>query len=101
MPDLNIKILKGRVLQFTKNPFKYNIDASCNIIEKGGVLIIDNKIKDVDLFSKLKQKHPKTDIYDYGDNLICPGFIDCHMHYPQTRIIASYGRSVIYSPSSI
>ena len=95
MPDLNIKILKGRVLQFTKNPFKYNIDASCNIIEKGGVLIIDNKIKDVDLFSKLKQKHPKTDIYDYGDNLICPGFIDCHMHYPQTRIIASYGKRLL------
>ena len=55
MSDLNVKILKGRVLQFTENPFKHNISASCNLIEKGGVLIIDDKIEDVDHYSKLKK----------------------------------------------
>ena len=53
MSDFNVKILKGRVLQFTENPFEHNISASCNLIEKGGVLIIDDKIEDVGHYSKL------------------------------------------------
>ncbi|MEL6211387.1 MAG: guanine deaminase, partial [Pseudomonadota bacterium] len=29
------------------------------------------------------------------DGLICPGFIDTHVHYPQTAIIASWGKRLI------
>lgn len=32
---------------------------------------------------------------DYGDALILPGFVDCHAHFPQTGIIASWGRRLI------
>lgn len=32
----------------------------------------------------------------YGqDHLICPGFVDAHVHYPQTAIIASWGKRLI------
>ena len=35
-------------------------------------------------------------VTDYGrDALILPGFIDCHVHYPQTQIIGSYGRQLL------
>jgi guanine deaminase len=30
-----------------------------------------------------------------GDHLILPGFIDAHAHYPQTAIIASWGKRLI------
>jgi guanine deaminase len=32
---------------------------------------------------------------DYGQNLILPGFVDAHMHYPQTGIVASWGKRLI------
>ena len=39
---------------------------------------------------------PGLDVADYGrDSLILPGFIDCHVHYPQTQIIGSYGRQLL------
>ena len=32
---------------------------------------------------------------EYGDKLILPGFVDAHVHYPQTGIIASWGKRLI------
>src|SRR5262245_61302980 len=29
------------------------------------------------------------------DRLILPGFIDCHVHYPQTQIIGAHGEQLI------
>jgi guanine deaminase len=34
-------------------------------------------------------------LYDYSGRLIMPGFIDCHAHYPQTEMIASYGSQLL------
>jgi len=36
-----------------------------------------------------------TDITHYTDGLIMPGFIDTHVHYPQTEMIASYGEQLL------
>jgi guanine deaminase len=39
---------------------------------------------------------PGTHIKEYGpDALILPGFIDCHVHYPQTQIIGAYGEQLL------
>ncbi|MBT8090665.1 MAG: guanine deaminase [Gammaproteobacteria bacterium] len=34
-------------------------------------------------------------LVDYPGKLIVPGFIDCHVHYPQLDIIASYGEQLL------
>ena len=36
-----------------------------------------------------------VDVVDYSDKLITPGLIDCHVHYPQIDIIASYGEQLL------
>jgi guanine deaminase len=43
----------------------------------------------------LRKAHPQATVQDYGDRLICPGFVDAHVHYPQTAIIASWGKRLI------
>ena len=90
-----MKILKGIVLSFKKNPFFNNIEDSVNIVEDGGILINDGIIEEVNNFSAIKNKYPLAKIYDYGKYLITAGFIDCHMHYPQTGIISSFGKRLI------
>ena len=35
------------------------------------------------------------EVVDYSDKLIIPGMIDCHVHYPQIDIIASYGEQLL------
>lgn len=35
------------------------------------------------------------EVTDYSGHLIVPGFVDIHMHYPQTDVIASYGSRLL------
>ena len=90
-----MKLLKGTILSFINNPFLVSANNSVSLIETGGVLINGPFIKQVGKFSTLQSQYPHAEIYDYGKNLITSGFIDCHMHYPQTGIIASYGKRLL------
>jgi len=42
------------------------------------------------------QLPPGTEVKEYGgDTVIMAGFIDCHVHYPQTQIIGAFGEQLI------
>src|SRR5882724_5667997 len=36
-----------------------------------------------------------TNVTHYKDCIILPGFIDAHVHYPQTQMIAAFGRKLL------
>jgi len=56
-----------------------------------GLLIVDGGlIKAVGDYARLRAGlAPGTPLHDYSGKLIVPGFIDTHIHYPQTDMIAS------------
>ena len=62
---------------------------------RGGVLAVNGRIEAVGNADDLRRNHPDAPVTDYGDCLILPGFIDAHVHYPQTGIIASWGKRLI------
>ncbi|MGR3513096.1 MAG: guanine deaminase [Paracoccaceae bacterium] len=62
---------------------------------RGGVLIAGGKIEMVGHGATLRDRFPQARVTDYGDKLILPGFVDAHVHYPQTAIIASWGKRLI------
>lgn len=37
----------------------------------------------------------ENDYLDYRDKLIVPGFVDTHLHYPQTEMIGAYGEQLL------
>ncbi|EHD23818.1 MULTISPECIES: guanine deaminase [Brenneria] len=39
--------------------------------------------------------HAGVEVTDYRDKLIVPGFIDTHIHYPQTEMIGAYGEQLL------
>jgi guanine deaminase len=43
----------------------------------------------------LKGLPSNVKVVEHGDKLIIPGLIDCHVHYPQIDIIASYGERLL------
>ncbi|RYH01848.1 guanine deaminase [Salipiger sp. IMCC34102] len=61
----------------------------------GAVLIDGDRIAAVGPAERLRADHPQAPVTDYGDALIGPGFVDAHMHYPQTAMIASWGKRLI------
>lgn len=87
-------LLLGQVLSFTGDPFQDGPNAArCE--SHGAVLVEAGRILDVGPADTLKLRHPQATRHDYGRALISAGFIDAHVHYPQTAIIASWGKRLI------
>jgi guanine deaminase len=88
------KILFGQTLAFDGDPFSDGLDCAKHTT-KGAVAISEGKIIAVGSQSDVKAQFPEAKITDYGDGLIIPGFVDTHVHYPQTAIVASWGKRLI------
>ena len=68
-------------------------------LEEDGLLVIgsNHKGKQVvlavgsyqSLITGLRDKHPDLLIQHLPDRIIAPGFVDMHIHYPQTDVIGS------------
>ena len=88
--------IRGRCLSYRDNPFTAPIKDCLRYEEDGLVVMEGGKITATgaaqELLPKLGETVPVT---QYNDALICPGFIDCHVHYPQTEIIGAFGKQLI------
>ncbi|MDQ2064877.1 guanine deaminase [Xinfangfangia sp. CPCC 101601] len=87
-------LLLGQVLSFTADPFVEGPSAARHISE-GAVLVEHGRIAAVGEAAALKAAHPQAQRHDYGRALISAGFVDAHVHYPQTAMIASWGKRLI------
>ncbi|ACM00065.1 Guanine deaminase [Cereibacter sphaeroides KD131] len=87
-------LLLGQVLSFTADPFLEG-EAAARHESHGAVLVEDGRIAAVGPAEALRAAHPRARVTDYGQALISAGFIDAHVHYPQTAIIASWGKRLI------
>jgi guanine deaminase len=87
-------ILLGQVLSFHADPFAAGPEAAHHEAQ-GAVVIEAGKIAATGPAVKLRAAYPQARVTDYGNCLISAGFIDAHVHYPQTAIIASWGKRLI------
>ena len=88
------ELVLGQYLQFTDAPIHHGPDA-LHHENSGAILISEGIIQEIGPAEALRRAHPDTPITDHGQGLIVPGFIDAHAHYPQTGIIASWGKRLI------
>ena len=89
------KLLTGQTLTFQGDPFAAPWEDCVRINSAGGVLIEGAEIIAVGDAATLKSEHGQAEVISYGNDLICPGFVDAHVHYPQTAMIASWGKRLI------
>ncbi len=93
--DMTKVLLLGQTLGFSGNPLTGDWAQAVRYDPRGGVLIAGDRIIATGDGAALRAAHPDAQIVDYGDKLISAGFVDAHMHYPQTGIIASWGKQLI------
>lgn len=87
-------LILGQVLSFTADPFQAG-EAAARHERQGAVAVRDGKIIEVGPADRLRAAYRDASVTDYGDALVMAGFIDAHVHYPQTAIIASWGKRLI------
>jgi len=88
------RLILGQTLAFAGDPFVQGLGA-VHHDRRGGVLVSDGIIRAVGDGAALRARHPEAAVTDHGAALILPGFVDAHAHYPQTAIIASWGKRLI------
>ncbi len=88
--------VRGRLVSFKDNPFHKPLE-ECLYYESDGVLVMENGLITHigSAETVLATLEPDTPVEHYKNALILPGFIDCHVHYPQTEIIGAFGEQLI------
>ncbi|WP_226622836.1 guanine deaminase [Alloyangia pacifica] len=84
----------GQTLSFAASPFDEGPEAAR--FESAGALLVEGgMIRETGSAAGLRAAHPEAEVVDHGAALIVPGFVDAHAHYPQTPMIASWGKRLI------
>ena len=84
----------GQTLWFDGNPTLDGPGAAIHNT-RGAIVVQAGQVKDRGTSDEMTAKYPDAARIDHGNALILPGFIDAHVHYPQTAIIASWGKRLI------
>ncbi|MYM86288.1 guanine deaminase [Rugamonas sp. FT82W] len=87
MPN-NLQAYRGSLLHFLADPA---FSAQSHAWHEDGLLIVaDGKVQASGDYAALHATLPPgAELHDYSGKLLMPGFIDTHVHYPQTDMIAS------------
>ncbi|MGE8505572.1 MAG: guanine deaminase [Pseudomonas sp.] len=91
----NTKAYRAAILHSLADPAVVGVEQSYQYFEDGILLIENGKVAQVGAASDLLPQLAGVDVQHYRDALITPGFIDTHIHYPQTGMIASYGEQLL------
>jgi guanine deaminase len=96
MPEPTTAI-RGPALTFTGDPFAAGVKATLRYESDAIIGMAGGKVTHFGTADRVRaQLPPGTHIKEYGrDALILPGFIDCHVHYPQTQIIGAEGEKLL------
>ncbi len=89
--------IRGPVLTYTGDAFLDGLEPTMRYEPDAIVAMSGGKITRFGPARKVRSQLPRgTKIREYGrDTVILAGFIDCHVHYPQTPIIGAYGGQLI------
>ncbi len=89
-----MKAFRARIVDFIDDPLLS--DQAWRYFEDGLLIVDQGKVQGCGDYQELKASlNEETEIIDYSGYLIMPGFIDSHVHYPQTDIIASHGTQLL------
>jgi len=86
---------RGEILHFLSDPAKGQAD-SHQYFQDGVLVVTNGLVESVGPASDVLATLPNTvEIKQHHNGLLIPGFVDTHIHYPQTEIIGSYGEQLL------
>jgi len=91
-----VTAFRASIFHCLRNPGSAADDAATEYLDDGILLIRDGLVERIGQADSLLKILPEDiRLVDLTGQLIVPGFVDCHVHYPQVDIIASYGEQLL------
>jgi len=86
----------GSILHFRSDPGRDDAPDAYEYWERGVLIVTAGQVEAVGpADALLRESGPELQRVDHGQRLIMPGFIDTHIHYAQTDVIAAGGRNLL------
>ncbi|PHR62639.1 MAG: guanine deaminase [Robiginitomaculum sp.] len=86
---------RGRIAHLLGDPGSTGQSKALAHFEDGCLLVEAGKIVGCDHWDKLSPDSGQWQLIEHGSSLILPGFVDTHIHFAQTDIIASFGQHLL------
>jgi guanine deaminase len=95
MKTVHPSVYRASILHFLSDPLKED-EHSYEYFEDGVLVVDEGKVIQLgDANALLAQLDHPAKLVDLRGQLIIPGFVDTHLHYPQIDIMASYGDTLL------
>ncbi|MDH3587409.1 MAG: guanine deaminase [Gammaproteobacteria bacterium] len=87
---------RGSVFHCLADPGEQDDEKAIAWLEDGLLVVEDGLITELgEADALMGLLSDDTRVEDFSGKLIVPGLIDCHVHYPQIDVIASYGEELL------
>jgi guanine deaminase len=94
--SLTRKAYRAAILHSLDDPALVGVQASYEYFADGVLVVEDGRISALGAASEvLLTLADDVEVSHYPDALITPGFIDTHIHFPQTGMVGSYGEQLL------
>ncbi|MBI3528458.1 MAG: guanine deaminase [Betaproteobacteria bacterium] len=91
-----LRAYRGSLLHFLGDPGDGDATSAVRYFDDGLLIVENGLVKAADDARLLLPTLPAgAQIADYSGRLLLPGFIDTHIHYPQTDMIAAYAAQLL------
>ena len=88
--DTAVRVLRGRTVSFRDDPRVVGPDRAMQRHDDGAVVVgQQGRILWHGAFADLPREHAEAPCERYGREVILPGLIDAHVHFPQYRMLAA------------
>jgi len=89
--------IRGAFFDFVDDPWKHvGRERDAARFHADGLMVIeDGRIADFGAFDTVAPRHRALAVTHLADRLILPGFIDGHIHFPQTRVVGAFGEQLL------
>jgi guanine deaminase len=87
---------RGSLLHFLRDPGDAMASDAVRHCEDGVLVVRDGRVVEAGTAGEVLPRLPaEARLEDYSGKLLLPGFVDTHIHYPQTDMIASFGAQLL------
>lgn len=82
-------IVRAQIAHTPRNPFLR--DSALEVFEDGGLAFAGGRILACGRFGDVCSQQSAAEVVDARDAILLPGFVDCHVHFPQIAVIGAMG----------
>ena len=89
--------IRGTFFDFLDDPWKHvgQEQNAARFVADGLLVVKDGRIEDFGPFAEVSARRPGLEVTHLPGRIIMPGFIDGHIHFPQTRVLGAYGNQLL------